>query len=197
MQQIIFIHGGDTFDTHAEFMTALSSYAVDPYAQKKKWRASLQSDLQQTHTVMLPEMPNKQNARYDAWKLWFEKYVPYLKEGDILLGHSLGAVFLTKYLSEEELPMTLKALYLIAAPFFSEDSKEGGDFRFKADLLPQILKKCENIVLYHAEDDPVVPFADLKRFAEHLPGARTVVFKDRGHFLQESFPELLEDLKSL
>ena len=53
-----------------------------------------------------------------------------------------------------------------------------------------------NIYIYHSEDDFVVPFADLDKYAKDLPNAKKVIFKDRGHFLQEEFPELIESIKS-
>jgi len=195
MRQILFIHGGDTFDSHEEFMAALSTYSVDPYAKMRKWRMTLQDELQGTYAVLLPEMPNKQNASYDAWKLWFEKYLPHLHAGDVLVGHSLGAAFLIRYLSEERLPISVSGVYLIATPFFCEDSPAGGDFRFNTRSLQQVLGNTKNLVFYHSEDDQVVPFSDLRHFLEHFPQARTMIFKDRGHFVQESFPELLEDLR--
>jgi hypothetical protein len=43
----------------------------------------------------------------------------------------------------------------------------------------------------------VVPFSDLRCFASALPGSIERPFKDRGHFSQDDFPELVADIRSL
>jgi hypothetical protein len=49
-------------------------------------------------------MPNPMNARYNEWKILFKKIVLLLDDNVILIGHSLGAIFLVKYLSENKFP---------------------------------------------------------------------------------------------
>ena len=63
----------------------------------------------------MPSMPNKQNAAYDEWSIWFEKYFAYLKDDVILIGWSLGGMFLAKYLSDKPFPVKIKSLFLLAA----------------------------------------------------------------------------------
>ncbi|MDR0860065.1 MAG: hypothetical protein LBO09_03640 [Candidatus Peribacteria bacterium] len=60
-------------------------------------------------------------AYYWARKIWFEKIFPYLNnEGTILIGHSLGAMFLLKYLSENTFPQPLSQLHLISSSIDEE-----------------------------------------------------------------------------
>jgi len=49
----------------------------------------------------------------------------------------------------------------------------------------------------HSKDDPVVPFTQLKKYQQALPNAETVVFENREHFNQETFPEIIELIKSI
>ncbi|NOZ43581.1 MAG: hypothetical protein GXP45_00120 [bacterium] len=69
-------------------------------------------------------MPNKQRADYHARKIWFEKLFPYINSSKesklILIGHSLGAIFLAKYLSENTFPKTIDQLHLISSVFDNE-----------------------------------------------------------------------------
>jgi predicted alpha/beta hydrolase family esterase len=62
-------------------------------------------------------MPNKQNAQYEEWKLVFEKIIDKLDENFILIGHSLGAMFIVKYLSENTISKTIEKTLLLGTPF--------------------------------------------------------------------------------
>ena len=76
----------------------MATREVNPFEEKKRRRMRLQEQLPE-FKVIKPEMPNKDMARYSAWKLWFEKHLPFLdSEKLIVIGHSLGAMFLIKYL---------------------------------------------------------------------------------------------------
>jgi predicted alpha/beta hydrolase family esterase len=60
-------------------------------------------------------MPCRENASYPAWKIWFEKIFPYLNEENIIIvAHSLGGIFISKYLSENAFPKHLAQLHLVA-----------------------------------------------------------------------------------
>lgn len=197
-KQVLFVHGGNAYDTYEDFIAELQTFSVDPYTtEKKKWRMSLKEDLGSGFEVLLPEMPNKQNAKYGEWKVWMDKYLPFLHDGVILVGHSLGGVFLVKYLSEETFPIYVKALYLISAPFFTLRSKEGGDFRFTIEKFATFTEKVKEIVIFHAKDDTVVPFSHAESYKAVFPDARFEPFAEGGHFVRESFPELTADIRVL
>jgi len=191
-QQILFIHGGECFDSHEEYMNFLRTKEVSPddLRGKKRWRDHLQDDLGDDYEIFLPVMPNGWNAKYIEWKIWFEKFFPFLREEIILLGHSLGGLFIAKFLAENILPVKIKTTIILAAPF-SE-----GDF-----ALPESLEKFEKqvgkIYLYQSKDDPIVPFVDMEKYAAKLPSAEKVIFEDKEHFILQEFPEMVEKLRSL
>ena len=114
-----------------------------------------------------------------------------MQAGIVCVGSSLGASFLAKYLSEETIGIHISQLHLAAGRFFTRDES----FRIDAALLPNVAKQCDKIFIYHSKDDFVVPFEDASKFKQALPMASLVVFEDRGHFLQEEFPELIENIK--
>jgi predicted alpha/beta hydrolase family esterase len=134
-------------------------------------------------------MPSKRNAKYIEWKIWFEKFFPFLKDDIILIGHSLGAIFLTKYLAENLLPSSIVQLHLVAGVFGCDG---GFDILGKLD---SIEKQCNQIFIYHSKDDFVVDFEDGKKYAQALPGAKFLIFEDKGHFLQSDFLELVENIE--
>ena len=142
-------------------------------------------------------MPNKYNAQYAEWELWFDKYLPFLEEECVLIGHSLGGIFLLRYLATHALPITVSALYLIGAPYFTADTKNTGGFFITPHLLQTVQDQHHTIVLVYSEDDQVVPFIDCERYLEAIPLCRSLLFSNKGHFLQESFEELIADIKRL
>lgn len=147
--------------------------------------------------VFTPQMPNKQNARYEEWRIWFERMTPFLGDGVVFVGHSLGGIFLVKYLSENMFPKKIKAVILVAAPFKEVVGKESmGDFALPSSIT-NFSKQAGKIYLLYSKNDPIVPFEALTKYERALSGAKTKIFEDKGHFNIESFPEIIEIIKSL
>ena len=107
-----------------------------------------------------------------------------------LIGYSLGAMFLAKYLNNSPLSKPVEALILIA-PTYDDDSNEDLG-SFKVESATGLEKNAQTVYLFHSEDDPVSPFGELAKFQHDIPTAVTYIFKDRNHFFQPTFPELVE-----
>lgn len=197
MHQLVFIHGGETFDTYEEYLDALRSWDCDPsWEQGRRWKNTLPIELGESWQVLMPSMPSKYNAKYAEWEIWFQKVVPHLTDGVVLVGHSLGGIFLAKFMSHHSLPVRVTATFLIAAPFDTEDTGYTlADFKLP-ESFELFAKQAGRIFLYHSKDDSVVPFSALAKYHEKLPTAVERVFADRDHFLQEEFPELIEDIRT-
>ena len=141
-------------------------------------------------------MPNKINAKYNEWKLWFEKIAPLLDDEVALVGHSLGGSFLAKYLAENHFPKRIRGLFLVAAVHDSTPEDALLDFTPPSSL-DKVNEQAGQIFLYHSSDDPVVPVKDVDAFRAALPQATVRLFQDRGHFTQSEFPELVADISLL
>lgn len=198
-QQVVAIHGGTSFDTYEDYLAFINTREInlEKLKQCEDWRASLSRELEELFDVLLPKMPNGTNARYSEWCMWFERCVSFLHQNVILIGHSLGGIFLAKYLSENSFPKSIKATLLVAAPFDDTSTDESlADFS-----LPASLERFENqggtIYLIHSKDDPVVPFEQVEKYRRALPKAQNMIFDTRGHFNQERFPELVALIQSL
>ena len=197
-KQIIIIHGGETFDTYDNYIAHLESIELDlDRADRKKWKHSLGEKLGEGFEIIQPTMPCGTNAKYREWKIWLEKFLPHLNDGAVFIGHSLGGIFLAKYLSENKIKQKIQATIMIAAPFDDTDREYSlADF-----VLPQNLSLLEEqggrCIFYHSSDDPVVPRIDFEKYRTKLPHADFRLAEDKGHFLQEEFPELVEVLLSL
>jgi uncharacterized protein len=113
-----------------------------------------------------------------------------------LIGHSLGGIFLAKYLSENNLSQKILALFLIAAPYDSNSKYSLGDFILPVSL--ELLKKqVKNVFLYYSYDDVVVPFTALEEYIKIFANATQRIFKDQGHFQVPIIPGLVEDIKKV
>jgi predicted alpha/beta hydrolase family esterase len=202
MQQIVVIHGGDTFRTPEECLESLKkeTLTLEDF-QHKGWKSGLSLALGDSYAVYAPSMPNKLDARYAEWKLWFEKVIALVDDGVVLVGHSLGGAFLTKYLSTEQCSKQIRAVFLVA-PCYDEQGGEDGAREYLGAFLPPkekdlFIKQARKIFIYHSKDDDIVPFSSLADYQHDLPTATSRTFTDRGHFLQEDFPELVEDILQL
>jgi len=198
-QQVVVIHGGTTFDTYEDYISYLKNkeISLDKLRLRKSWKNDLPGKLGDNFDVLLPRMPNGTNARYEEWKIWFERIIPFFNKGVILIGHSLGGMFLAKYLSENTFPKIIKAVLLIAAPFDDADSEESlADFKLPSSL-ERFAQQVKIIYLIQSKDDPVVPFEQLKKYKQALPNVKTMIFSNREHFGQETFPEMVQLIKKL
>ena len=199
-KQIIFIRGGETFENNGDFYKYLKNVDLDPYKQRKSWIDWVIWALSDTHDILVPLMPAKQNADYRAWKIWFERYLKFIKDKKpIIVGHSLGTTFLLKYLSENKFPKKISQLHLVAPVVKDEglNVEKLNTFKFDISKISNLKKICSEIHLWHSIDDPVVPFENSKIIKKIIPGINLHTFKDRMHFNQPSFPEILEVIKKV
>lgn len=193
MAQILIIHGGDSFSSYEAYLSSLKNTDIDYERLKprQKWRQSLAEKLTD-EDVLLPTFPNSANAVYEEWKIYFEKLIPFFGDDVRLIGHSLGAMFLAKYLHTNRLATPVRQLILIAGQHGSSGADVGS---FLVEDASNATYSAEQIHLVYSKDDPVVDFSNLDKFRRDLPAARAHIFEDRGHFLDETFPELIAILK--
>ncbi len=196
MKQVVVVHGGDSFSSYGEYRRVLKNWKISlaDLQPRNDWKANLQNDLGRSWQVIRPTMPNKRNAQYAEWSVWFNKCRPFIRPGAILIGHSLGGIFLAKYLSEHPWPKNTAALILVAAPH--NHTSDIGNFRLLRPLR-RLSQRVKKVYLYHSEDDRVVPVSEIESYAKAIPGAIIRRFKHRGHFSQAHFPELVHLLKTL
>lgn len=201
--QLLNIHGGMTFKNKQDYLNYLKTRNIS-IEKKIRWSdAYLEKELGTELEIIKPQMPLKENAKYEEWKIHFERHIPYLKNNIILVGSSLGGIFLAKYLSENKFQKKILSVYLICPPFDNTNSTEDlvGGFKLKSDL-SLIEKNCKNITLMFSKDDEVVPISHAIKYKKKLPNCKIIIYEDKnGHFKIEEFPEIIkmikENLKSL
>ncbi|MFA6550627.1 MAG: alpha/beta hydrolase, partial [Candidatus Gracilibacteria bacterium] len=147
--------------------------------------------------IMRPRMPLSDNAKYKEWKIYFERHFPYINDDVILIGCSLGGIFLAKYLSENKFPKKILATYLVCPPFDNSLPGEelAGGFKLKSNL-SLIEKNSNNLTLMFSKDDPIVPVSHAEKFRKKLKTAKIIIYESKnGHFIMSKFPEIIKMIK--
>ena len=175
--QVLFVHGagGEAFEEDGALVRSL--------------REELGSDF----VVGYPEMPDADAPEFGKWSARTSRELSALDGRVILVGHSLGASVLLKYLSEERVEKSIAGVFLIATPYWG---REVAEFELSEDF-PATLPEDVPIFLYHGRDDEVVPFAHLAQYAGRLPHATVRGVDDRGHQFGDDLSEVAEDIAGL
>lgn len=193
MKQIVIIHGGDSFLTYEDYLQDLKDTELDRERlhPAKRWKDTIIESFPEAE-ILTPTMPNSANAQFDEWQIWFEKIIPFFGDDVKLIGHSLGAMFLAKYLHQQPLDRPVRQLILLAGGY---DGDTAGYGSFALESATGLEKSADEIHLMHSRDDFVVPFSELAKYQADLPTAEVHTFDSRNHFLDAEFPELIELLK--
>lgn len=201
--QVLLIHGGMTFKNRQDYLRFLKTREVS-LGKRISWSGDyLDKKLGKDFEITRPRMPLQDNAKYEEWKIHFERYVPKLQDNCILVGSSLGGIFLAKYLSENKFPKKILSTFLVCPPFDNTVKGEDlvGGFKLKSDL-SLIERNSKNFHLLFSADDNVVPVSHAKKYEKKLKDADIVIYPSKsGHFQISEFPEIVkmikEDMKSI
>lgn len=142
---VLFIHGGGD----------------DGYEADAKLAASLRAELGATYHVRYPRMPDAPAPDF-GWGAKIATEIGALNGKLFLVGHSLGASMLLKYLSEHDVEQPIAGLFLIATPFWSGDEDWVQGLMLPASF-PETLPKGVPIFFYYAEDDEEIDITHLDR----------------------------------
>ena len=105
---IIIIHGGMNFKNYNDYLFWLENEWEFEYSKKDNvnWKNNdkfLKRFSKRKFNIIVPKMPNNLNAKYRDWEIVFNKIIKKFSGDTILIGHSLGGIFLPKFLSENKL----------------------------------------------------------------------------------------------
>jgi uncharacterized protein len=198
--QILIVHGGMTFKNKKDYLHFLRTKEIK-MEKKISWAwgdGYLEKELGKNFQIIRPHMPLSENAKYDEWKIFFERYLSLLTGKVILIGVSLGGIFLAKYLSENKLTKKILSTYLICPPYDNTLDIEDlvGGFKLKSNL-SLIEKNSKNLYLIFSKDDPIVPVSHAKKYKKKLKNAKILIYKSKnGHFKIPKFPEIIKMIKN-
>jgi predicted alpha/beta hydrolase family esterase len=149
--------------------------------------------------VVIPEMPTPQGQSLESWFAAFYRQAGTIDSETCIIGHSLGAVFLLRYLERCLNPI---GCAVFVAGFIGLLGKYEYD-RLNASFIAcpfdwgTIRINSGRILCIAGDNDPYVPLAQPTELADKL-GANLQVVRGGGHLNSESgyesFPSLLEQL---
>ena len=192
--QIFIIHGGMTFKNKKDYLHFLKTREVSIEGKIRWTDEFLKKKLGNNFEIIKPRMPLQDYAKYEEWKIHFENFFPQLRNNIILIGSSLGGIFLAKYLSENKFPKKILSTYLICPPYDNSLPHEDlvGGFKLKGDL-SLIEKNSKNLYLMFSKDDDVVPVSHAEKFRKKLKNANIIIYESKnGHFKISEFPEIVK-----
>ncbi len=179
-KQVLFIHGG----------------GEGAHQEDKKLAASLQDVLGAAYDVLCPKMPNEDSPEYEAWKVQIAQELTALDGEVILVGHSLGASILLKYLSEAKVEKPVAGIFLVAPPYWGTEDWEVSEYALQKDFASKLPERLP-VFFYHSRDDEWVPFAHLALYTEKFPRATVHEFDGRGHQFDDDLSEVARDIERL
>jgi hypothetical protein len=166
----------------------------------ENWFPWLKEELQKLGCrVIAPQFPAPENPKLESWLEAFEKYKPQL-ENSIVVGHSLGVVFLLSVIESLERPV--KAAFFVAgfaSPLNNSEFDElVGTFVDRQFDWSRIRRNCRKFYTINSDDDPYVPLERGRELAKNLK-TELITLKNAGHMNEETgftrFDFLLEKIK--
>ncbi len=179
-QEVLFIHGG----------------GENGYEADKKLAASLEQLLGDNYKVNYPKMDADESRPDFGWPQQIGRKIEAAEGNIILVGHSLGASMLLKYLTENEIKKRIKGIFLIAAPFWHGDEDWVQGLKLKDDFA-ESMPQDTPVYFYHCVDDKEIPISNFSLYREILTSAEFCEIEEGGHQLGNDLSKPAEDIKSL
>jgi len=192
----VFLIGGWVDESnYVDFSAYIDSLEWNPFEEKVQWwKDTLEKDLGEDYEVIRIPMPSPYFARYEYWEQMFEKARAYFDEENVFVGHSMGAIFLMKYLETYSLPAS--SIHLVGVCHCDTPSEKIGSFALTPDV-SNIQTWPEKLHFYFSHDDDIIPFEEYGYFQKLFPKSHFHTFPDRGHFVdQEHFSELAHAIRT-
>lgn len=185
MKNAVILHGRPGRDEYydASFPSANNSHWI-PWLQKQL----LINDIY----AQTPEIPKAFNSSYEVWKKEFERFD--ISDSTLLVGHSKGAGFIVRWLSENS-NLKVGKIFLVA-PYIDPDKEEGGDF-FNFEIDNELTSRTAGLSIFNSLDDMTSVTKSVQILRDSIRDTNYIEFANYGHFTRRGlgkvdFPELLE-----
>ena len=144
------------------------------------WFPWLQSELEKKgFEVLCPDFPTTQTPQLTDWITHLNKLTRVDGE-TIMVGHSLGAPFILRYLEQLPRSTKVKAAFLVSGFERSLGFPETDNFVIKPFNWDKIKKSCNKFYVINSDDDPYIPLSIGKDLAKKL-GVPLTIEHNAGH----------------
>jgi uncharacterized protein len=185
MKNVIIVQGmPDKDEYYSESGDTIGNSHFIPWLQKQLQLKDIKVDV--------PEMPLAYGPDYAVWSREFERFD--LTAETVLVGHSCGAGFLVRWLSEHR-DVSVAKVILVAPWLNTKHEHETTIFDFIID--PELTLR-QLIIVFESTDDMNEIKDTVTKLQEELPDTHYVTFENHGHFcagdIGKTFPELLNEV---
>lgn len=157
---------------------------------------ALKKALGKNYSVNYPELKSDESAADFGWIKQIGEKIADMKGDIILVGHSLGASMILKYLSENKVTKKIVGIFLLATPFWSGDEAWKAGLKLQKNFATHLPAETP-IFMYHAQDDEEVPFSQFDQYQQKLPQATFREIKHGGHQMNNDLTLVVKDIISL
>ena len=186
MNRAIILHGMPSKELYYDILAQDSQ-------SNSHWLPWLQQRLCQNNILsQTPEMPVPFQPNYIAWKNEFDRFLP--DNNTLLVGHSCGAGFIIRWLSEN--PNRIVGKVVLVAPWIDIEGEYPEMFNFviSSDINKQV---TGGIDVIYSTDDQKSTLSTVEKLRQSINGLNYHEFSNYGHFTigrmkTREFPELLQ-----
>lgn len=157
---------------------------------------SLSHELGHGYDIRYPRMPNESDPTYATWKRALREKIDALRDGAIVVGHSIGGAILINALAEQAPERKLAGVFLISIPFIGPGGWPSEEVKPSPDLGAR-LPQTTPIYLYHGSDDETAPCAHVDLYKRAIPQAHVRKLAGRDHQLNNDLSEVAADIRGL
>jgi len=166
-----------------------------PSMSNSHWLPWLQKQLlMKDIAAATPDMVKAYLPNYEDWKREFERYD--ITSETILVGHSCGAGFLVRWLSEKKDVQVGKVV--LVAPWLDPRNEKQSDF-FNFEIDSALVARTTGVTIFNSDDDSEDVQITVQKLMDAVEGIQLNEFSGYGHFdvgAMETieFPELLTEV---
>ena len=157
---------------------------------------SLKIGLGDDYDVHYPKMQTIESLLDFGWLQQIGNEITAINGEIILVGHSLGASMLLKYLSENKINKRIAGVFLISTPFWNGDEDWVKGLKLNKGFAVK-LPKYMPIFMYQCRDDEEIPFEHFLLYKQKLTNALFREIAEGGHQINNDLTIVAEDIKSL
>lgn len=190
MKNVIFVHGRPS--RREDFIIQLLRLRQSSLT----WAGWLGKQLNKRgYEFYAPEMPKAYDPKWHDWVKEIEQF--NIGPETILVGHSTGAGFWVRYLSER--PNLEVSKVILVAPWLGYDyGAPPTDFFEGYKIDPNISERTKGLVVFYSDNDFDAINKSVSKLKSTLKNAKYKEFRGYGHFTLKGmrtrkFPELLEE----